>query len=124
MKTKTRAWFFGIVCGAGAVTGAFLASRARADGVPATGALTYAGTLQDANGQPLSGTRNLQINFWNAATGGTTPACQTASTAIALEGGRFSIALPDTCAAAVRAKADVWSEVMVDGTSLGRAKLG
>jgi len=124
MKTKTRARILGIVGGAAAVTGAFLAGRARADGVPATGALTYAGALQDANGQPLTGTRNLQVNFWNAATGGTTPACQTASAAIALEAGRFAIALPDTCTAAVRAKADVWSEVMLDGTSLGRAKLG
>jgi hypothetical protein len=39
----------------GLTLGAFLAGRALAGGIPASGAMTYAGTLQDASGAPLTG---------------------------------------------------------------------
>jgi hypothetical protein len=48
----------------------------------------------------------------------------TTSTSIALDSGRFSVALPDTCATAVKASPDAWAEVLVDGASLGRTKIG
>jgi len=103
---------------------AFLAGRALAGGIPATGALTYSGLLQGAAGVALSGSHPIRVSFWNAASGGTTPLCQTASSSIALDAGRFSVALPDTCTNAVRDNADAWAEVEVDGVSLGRTKLG
>ncbi|MEO7035636.1 MAG: hypothetical protein ABI548_17055, partial [Polyangiaceae bacterium] len=41
--------------------------RVRAAGIPPTGALTYAGLLQDATGQPLTGTQFIEVKFWNDA---------------------------------------------------------
>jgi hypothetical protein len=102
----------------------FFAGRALAGGIPSTAALTYSGTLEDATGAPLTGSHNIQVDFWNAAAGGTTPACLTTSVAVVLDKGRFSVALPDTCASAVKASPDVWAEVLVDGASLGRSKIG
>jgi hypothetical protein len=123
MKRTSRRALVGagivVMCGA-----AFLAGRVVASGIPATNALTYSGTLQDGSGAPIAGSHNIQVAFWPAATGGTTPACQTASTAIALDAGRFSIALPDACRTPVQASGDTWVEVLVDGASLGRTKLG
>jgi hypothetical protein len=62
------------------------------------------------------------VFFWNAATNGTS-VCNTSSTAIALDSGRFSVALPDACASAVKASPDLWAEVLVNGGSLGRTKI-
>ncbi len=108
----------------GALAVAFLTGRVLASGIPATGALTYAGLLQDASGAPLPGSHNIQVMLWSMATGGTTPLCQTTSTSIALDAGRFSLVLPDACTTAVQANADTWVDVLVDGGSLGRTKLG
>lgn len=62
--TVTAAAAFGLG-GAG-----FLAGRARAAGIPATGALTYSGLLQDSSGAPLSGTQYVEVKFWNDVTAG------------------------------------------------------
>jgi len=103
---------------------AFFAGRVLAGGIPATGALTYSGLLQDANGAPLTGAHNIQVALWPAATGGTTPACQTTSASLTLNAGRFSVTLPDSCTTTIQANADAWVEVLVEGASLGRSKLG
>jgi hypothetical protein len=103
---------------------ALIASRAIASGIPTTETLTYSGRLEDASGAPLTGSKNVQLYFWQARTGGTTPLCLTPSSSVALEGGRFSLKLPDTCAAVVKSRPDVWVEVVVDGTALPRTKLG
>jgi hypothetical protein len=108
----------------GALAAAFLAGRVLAGGIPATAALTYAGLLQDANGAPLTGSHNIQVALWAMASGGSSPLCQTTSTPIGLDGGRFSIALPDACTTAVQANAESWVEVLLDGATLGRTKLG
>jgi hypothetical protein len=97
--------------------------RAMADGVPATGALTYTGVLEDATGAPLTGSKNIRISLFDALSGGTLQ-CQSASTPLQLVGGRFQLQLPDACANAVKAKPDQWVEVEVDGNALGRTKLG
>jgi hypothetical protein len=110
--------------GAVALASAFLAGRLGASGIPATGTLTYSGTLEDAAGAPLTGDRNIQVTFWGSATGGTTPLCLATAQTITLAGGRFSVVLPDTCAAAVQSNKDVWVEALVDGNSLGLNKLG
>ena len=104
---------------------AMLVSRAGAGGVPATGALRYAGKFEDAKGEPISGQHALQINFWDSEMPvNASPLCFTRSQRMALEEGRFSIQLPDTCADAIRDHADVWSEVLLDGVSMGTTKLG
>jgi len=104
---------------------AYLLGFAHAAGIPTMApVMTYAGTLTDAGGAPLTGSRNIQVMIWSQATGGTTPACQTASAAQTLVAGTFQVALPDTCTAAARAAGDLWVEVLVDGGSLGRTKLG
>ena len=38
--------------------------------------------------------------------------------------GHFIVTLPDACATQVAAKPNLWSDVVVDGNSLGRAKIG
>jgi hypothetical protein len=98
--------------------------RARAAGVPTPPTLTYAGTLTNATGEALNDTHNIQIELWNAASGGATPLCLTQPAAITLQQGRFAIALPKECSSAVSANPDLWVEVLVDGASLGRTKLG
>lgn len=112
--------------------GAFLAGRARAAGIPASGALTYSGLLQDGAGVPLTGTEYVEVKFWNDAsiTAAANLLCDTGTpTGIGLVGGRFSIQLPDDCTARVGTNAQVWAEVLLGSTSntvasLGRAKLG
>ncbi|MGC4069240.1 MAG: hypothetical protein QM784_32245 [Polyangiaceae bacterium] len=104
--------------------GAFAGTRVWAAGVPATSALTYSGTLEAADGSPLVGTHQVQIGFYAAVSGGT-PVCQTEASSVALDPhGRFSIGLPETCASAVRGNANLWSEVLVNGSPLGRTKIG
>jgi hypothetical protein len=107
------------LCAAGILVG-----RALASGIPVTGALTYSGVVEDASGNAVSGNHNIQVNFWNSQTGGTTPLCLTASVPVTLTAGRFSVPLPDSCTAAVQANKDVWAEVLFDGTAMGRSKLG
>ena len=113
-----------VTAGAVVIGAAFAAGRAWAAGIPGIGALSYSGTLQDTNGTPLTGSRNIQVNLWGTATGGTTPLCQTASTAISLKAGRFAITLPDACTATVKGNPNTWIEVLVEGASLGRTKIG
>lgn len=122
--TKRRTCVGGGVLVIVAASVGFFVGRARAAGIPTTGALTYTGVLEDATGAPLTGSKNIQVQFWDVSTGGTTPQCQTASGAQSLVGGRFQITLPDACTNAVKAKADLWTEVLVEGASLGRTKLG
>jgi hypothetical protein len=103
---------------------AFVTGRTFAEGIPTTGALTYSGHLETADGAPLTGTRNIEVKFWGAASGGTSPLCTSNSRPVVLERGRFGVNLPDDCTGAVGANADVWIEVLVDGSSLGRTKAG
>jgi len=126
MKTNKRTLVLAAALSAFAVAAisiGYLAGRARASGIPATQALTYSGVLADPNGTPLTGSKNIQILLYTAATGGT-PACSTTPTAITLVGGAFQITLPDSCTAQVQAGPDTWVDVVVDGGSLGRTKLG
>ncbi|HET6147592.1 MAG TPA: hypothetical protein VFH68_08665 [Polyangia bacterium] len=126
MKIKNgKLWV--VVAGAvvaGLTTG-YVVRGARAAGGPVMPpVMTYAGVLTDANGTPLTGTKNVQLQMWNLATDGTAPVCQTPSTAVTLIAGGFQLPLPDACVAAVHAAGDLWTEVLVDGASLGRTKVG
>jgi hypothetical protein len=103
----------------------YVIGRARAAGIPTIApVMTYSGTLTDANGTPLTGSKNIQVQLWVQQSGGATPVCQTSSTAQTLIAGSFQIPLPDTCVAAVHANAELWAEVSVDGGPLPRTKIG
>jgi hypothetical protein len=95
---------------------------ARADGIPAKGALSYAGVLEDANG-PVNGPHNIGVSLYGAATGGMA-LCEAPSAQVSVVGGHFSVALPDACTTIVHASADVWVDVLVDGSDTGRTKIG
>jgi hypothetical protein len=106
-----------------AIGSAYLVGRARASGVPATQPLTFSGVLTDTTGAPLTGSKNLQVQVWDDAAAGNV-VCTSGSTAQTLVGGSFSIGLPTTCTTAVHASPDLWAELLVDGASVGRTKLG
>lgn len=103
--------------------GTFLAVTARAAGIPATAALTYSGYLESPDGTPISSKVSVGIDVWNAATAGK-KVCSVATTSITPVSGRFQVTLPDACTTAVGDNADLWLEATIDGTSLGRTKLG
>jgi hypothetical protein len=108
----------------GALTSAAVlyVTRAGAGGIPATGALVYSGVLEDANGAPITGSKEIRLDLYEAATAGTVQC--TVTQTVALAGGHFQIPLPDTCTQAVQARPDLWIQVTVGGESLGRTKLG
>lgn len=108
----------------GISSGAFFAGRALASGIPASNALVYSGTLEDGNGVPLSGARTIELRLWNAPTGGTTPLCTTLGQQVTLDNGRFSLALPETCTAQIKANPETYVEVLDGTNSLGRSKVG
>jgi hypothetical protein len=102
----------------------FLGARAWAGGIPANDVLKYSGTLEDADGKPLTGKRFIEVKFWRgAASEGDAPECRTESSEVSLEGGRFSVQLPAACKQAISQHADIQIEVMVNGASFGREPL-
>lgn len=122
---KKRTIVVGVAALVPMVVLAYVLGRANAAGLPTMPPLmTYSGTLTDPNGAPLTGSKNVQLQVWSQASGGATPACQTTSAPQTLVGGVFQVALPDTCTPAVRASGDLWIEVLVDGATLGRTKIG
>jgi len=107
---------------AGAV-GGYLAGIARATGIPSTEPLYYSGVLADTTGKLISGTKGIGVNLWTAATAGS-KVCSTAATWPTITQGRFRVALDKTCVTAVQQNPELWAEVIVDGTSIGRSKIG
>jgi hypothetical protein len=107
----------------GALASYVVIRSASAVGIPTTGALTYAGVLEDSSGAPLTGSKNIALEVYDAATAGQ-KRCEVSSQPYTLVAGRFEIPLPDTCATAVQGDPDLWIDVLVDGASTGRAKLG
>jgi len=111
------------LCSAAAFASGYWVSRARAAGAPAANALTYSGVLSDVNGVPLSGMKNVLLQLYGAVTGGTA-LCGSTPAAVTLVGGAFSVSLGESCTAVVHANPDLWIDVLIDGASLGRTKLG
>ncbi|MEO7035635.1 MAG: hypothetical protein ABI548_17050 [Polyangiaceae bacterium] len=107
----------------GVAGSAFLAGRVWAAGVPATGALTYSGLLQDAAGAPLTGSHPIEVQFWSAPSAGTS-LCDVKAASATLTNGRFSLPLTDDCVTGIHANSSAYVEVSVDGVPLGRTKLG
>jgi len=121
-KQAKSAW---TIVSFGSLLVALLASRLGASGIPTQDVLTYSGTLISADGTALSGDHNIEIKLWTSSASNSDAACTTESNSITLQaGGRFSVTLPAKCAAAVSSSPDTWVEVLVDGASLGRSKLG
>lgn len=123
----------GLVVPLACAAGAFIAVRAGAAGIPTAGALTYAGTLQDMSGKPLSDPQYIAIQLWDSATSTASShrVCDTGDAALTpLVNGRFSITLPDSCTEAVGQNPNLFVDVLVGSTaaeaeSLGtRSKLG
>src|ERR1041384_6282172 len=123
MKTKRFVSGFGALALVAAFAVGYWTSRARAAGVPATAPLTYSGVLTDMDGTPLTGTKNILLQLYATATGGTA-LCGSSPTATALVGGAFQVALADNCTGIVHANPDLFIDVLIDGASIGRTKLG
>jgi hypothetical protein len=116
----------GLTLGAVAVAASaltLLAVRARAAGVPDVEALTYTGYLEGADGVALDGTHSIAVRFWESIQAEDS-LCAAEDAGLELVAGRFQLALPKKCADAVKASPDVFADVVVDGSSLGRTKLG
>ncbi len=120
MRLKTLAMGTFLALG-GSIVG-FVSARG-ASGVADHKPMTYSGILTNSAGAPLNGSRNIQILFWNADQGGE-QVCFVPSTSQTLIAGAFQVELPDECSTAVHANPNVWTEVFIDGESLGRSKLG
>ena len=103
----------------------YQARQARADGISASSPMVYSGTLED-DGQPVEGTRNITLTLWDDATSTASAnrQCTTSASDTPVEAGRFRVALDDACTEVVNSIPDLWIEVEVNGTSLGRTKLG
>jgi hypothetical protein len=95
--------------------------RVRAAGIPAAKPMSYSGVLTDPNGAPLTGTRTIQVKL---ITPDGAQTCASDPTPETLSAGSFSLPLPDTCTALVHANPDLFVEVLVDGTSIAKTKLG
>jgi hypothetical protein len=96
-----------------------------ADGAPTGNPLYYAGTLIES-GQPVDGNRSITINLWPNATptSGESVLCATSLASVPVVGGRFRVALDSTCTGAVSAHPDVYIEIIENGVTLGRSKIG
>jgi hypothetical protein len=107
-----------------AVLATLLAVRARAAGIPGADVLTYTGYLEDADGQPLQSTVSIAVELWNDGKAGAgDKVCEAVVETVELQAGRFQVPLTD-CDAEVKKNPNLWTEVRVDGASLGRTKLG
>lgn len=124
---RARLRLFFIVALTLALTGTFSlgywVSRVRAAGIPAMAALSYSGTLTDTSGTPLTGSKNVLLQLYATATGGTA-LCASAPASVTLVAGAFQVPLGDDCVDVVHANPDLWIDVLVDGASIGRSKLG
>ncbi|MFO0625046.1 MAG: hypothetical protein U0325_05465 [Polyangiales bacterium] len=121
MKTRSLAAGMSLALIIAAV--GYKVGRARADGVPSMNPLFYSGLLEDG-GRPVEGARDITLRLWDAAGGGTIACPETTSMATPVLGGRFRIALDPACVAAIQRNRELWTEVVVGGTSLGRSKVG
>ena len=123
MKTRT-AFVAATLVIAGSLAG-FALKTVLADGIPSPNPLYYSGTLTEA-GQLVNAARPITINLWlNAsATLGETALCVTTVASTPVINGRFRIALDGGCKAAINTNPAVYVEVVDNGTSLGRSKIG
>jgi hypothetical protein len=65
MKSVTKVGAF-LVVALGSAAVSFLAGRAIAAGIPEADGMTYTGYLEDGEGQPLTGTHSIAVQFWES----------------------------------------------------------
>lgn len=121
MKTKQLA--LGVVLTLAVAAVGYRVGKARADGVPTMNPLFYSGTLEDS-GRPVEGARDITIRLWDAESGGSIACPETTAMAAPVVSGRFRVALGSGCVMAIQRNPELWTEVVVGGTSLGRSKVG
>lgn len=121
-KNVTRGAIFALALGF--VGLGYNQTRARADGIPGMLPLTYAGQLEEG-GAAVNGSRNLRLTIWDDAssTESSRTRCITTAPGATVTSGRFQVVLDNACTAVVRATPDLWLEIEVNGSSLGRTKL-
>jgi len=103
--------------------GGVIAVRANAAGVPDMKALTYTGYIETPDGKPVTAKVNILVNIYDAATDGT-KVCEQTVMDLTPVSGRFQVELPEACTVAVKANPNLWIEAVVNGSALGRTKLG
>jgi len=103
--------------------GGVIAVRANAAGVPDMKALTYNGYIETPDGKPVTAKVNIFVNIYDAATDGT-KVCEQTVMDLTPVSGRFQVELPEACTVAVKANPNLWIEAVVNGSALGRTKLG
>ncbi|MBK6535140.1 MAG: tail fiber protein [Deltaproteobacteria bacterium] len=98
--------------------------QTRADGIPGTSPMTYSGTLEEG-GVPVTGMRNVRLTVFDdaTATDGAHIRCTTVAAGTAVTNGRFQVTLGNECTSVVRSTPNLWLDVEVAGTSLGRTKI-
>lgn len=113
-----------MVCAVVAVAlgGGYWIGRARADGIPTMTPMFYGGYLEDG-GRPVDGMRDVTLRLWDSAMGGTL-ACAETTASTMVQAGRWRIAVDPACVMAVQRTSELWTEVIVNGTSFGRSKIG
>ena len=134
MKLIQRRWklilaaMVPVALGAALLAG-YLAGPAAASGIPQTDPLFYSGLLTDKSGTPMSGSQNVGVSLYASASGGK-PVCYTTPASTALTSGRFRIAMYDATSLApctpqvFQDNPDLWVEVSVNATAMGRTKIG
>ena len=122
-NSKISRLAFGALVALATCAATLLAVRARAAGIPDAAALTYTGYLENPDGTPVATTKGIGLAFYASESGGK-EVCGVKPADIAPVSGRFQIALPDDCADAVKENPDLWVEVEVEGSLLGRTKVG
>lgn len=122
-KSKRRTWVPLSFLLLAAFALGYWASHARASGIPATGALNYSGVLTNSDGTFVTGSQNILIQLYTQATGGSA-ACASQPATVTPVAGAFQVPLGDACTTLVHANSDVWADVLVNGASIGRSKLG
>lgn len=108
------------------VSGGILGYRlARASGAPATQPLSYTGTIEES-GVLVTGTRDFMIRVWSdvASTESKFVVCTTVAAGVPVSSGRFRVPLDDSCTAAIHQNPELWIDIIVGSTSLGRRKIG
>jgi hypothetical protein len=121
-RSKIWPWLTVGLAGLGVGLGALRV--AHANGIPASGALVYSGILTDGSGNPLASPQSLGIAVYDSATGGRKVCEQSPKDVDVDVSGRFQVSMPDACVAAIAAQPELWVEVSVAGSSLGRSKIG
>lgn len=105
------------------VGGAYQLGRARADGIPTSPTMYFGATL-DESGVPVSGSRDVTVRLYDAATAGSVR-CETSAPGTMVAAGRLRVALDASCSSAVQANPNLWAELAVGGMVVGgRSRLG